>query len=128
MTMARIPKMCALILVLASASFAQNETPPRHYLIFFASAEEYKDGPVAERSAYLMGWLDARMNGAYFGTAKGIKAIRDCTEGKTITQITAIVDKYVQGHPETWDRPAALEADAALGDVCPALRQVMDGQ
>ncbi|MFZ0694312.1 MAG: hypothetical protein WAN51_09205 [Alphaproteobacteria bacterium] len=127
MTMATIPRMCALILVLASASFAQNETPPRHYLIFFVSAEEYKDSPIAERSAYLMGWLDGRMNGR-LGTAKGIKAMRDCAEGKTITQITAIVDKYVQGHPETWDRPASLEADAALGDVCPDLRQVMDGQ
>jgi hypothetical protein len=47
-------------------------------------------------------------------------------EGKTIIQVTAIVDKYVRAHPETWDRPAAIEADKALQGVCPALRQVAD--
>ena len=111
--------MCTLILVLAGASFAQNERP-RHYLRFFVSAEAYKDGPVEKRSAYLSGWLDSRLNAGIFGNEKTIRAMRDCTEGKTITQITAIVDKYVQGHPETWDQPAALEADTAFKDVCPA--------
>jgi hypothetical protein len=60
--------------------------------------------------------------------AKTIKAMRNCTEGKTITQITAIVDKYVQQHPETWDQPAATEADDALREVCPGLQQVMPGR
>jgi hypothetical protein len=118
-------KILTLTLIFASTILAQNDTP-RHYFSFFVSAEAYKDGPVEERLAYLSGWLDSRLNAGSFGNAKTIKAMRDCTDGKTITQITAIVDKYVQGHPENWDRPAALEADAAIEEVCPVLRQAVD--
>jgi hypothetical protein len=124
-------KICTLFLILVGASFAQDDKPTQHSFAFFVSAEDYKNNPIGERMAYLSGWLDSRLNGGAFGNAKTIKAMRDCVggpQGKTITQITAIIDKYVQGHPETWERPAALEADAALKDACPALRQVVDGQ
>jgi hypothetical protein len=92
----------------------------------FVSAEEYKDESVEQRVAYLSGWLDGSLDAGSFGNAKTIKALRDCMEGKTIIQVTAIVDKYVRAHPETWDRPAAIEAGKALQGVCPALRQVAD--
>jgi hypothetical protein len=39
-------------------------------------------------------------------------------KGKTSTQITAIVDKYVASHPEGWDKPASAAADDALDDIC----------
>jgi hypothetical protein len=48
------------------------------------------------------------------------------TGGKTITQITAIVDKYVSEHPETWHRPATLEAYDALKSACPSLQEYFE--
>jgi hypothetical protein len=81
-----------------------------------------------QKAVYIEGWADSRLNAGIFGTAKTIKALRDCVQGKTITQILAIVDKYVQGHPETWNQPAAAEADDALQDSCPDLRRAATGQ
>lgn len=121
-------KICTLFLILAGAGFAQT-AKPEHYLVVFISAERYKDGSAHEKSVYLSGWLDSRLNAGFFGTStKKINAMRDCIEGKTVTQISAIVDKYVQGHPETWEQPAAIEADEALKEACPTFRQAMDGQ
>lgn len=130
-------KICTLFLALVCASFAQDDKPVHHYLMVFVSAEDYKNAPEEVRLACLSGWLDSRLNAGRFGNARTIKAMREClgasegaitTQGKTIAQITAIVDKYVQGHPETWHRPAALEADSALKDGCPVLREALDGQ
>ena len=117
-------KRLALILILVSAGFAQDDagTRDKHYFVFVVSAEAYKNMPLGQRTTYLSGWLDSRLNAGIFGNAKTIKAQRDCWEGKTITQITAVVDKYVEGHPEGWDRPAANEADSALQSLCPSLR------
>jgi hypothetical protein len=121
-------KIFSLLLISVGASFAQNDKPPQHYIVFFVSAEEFKNGPIEKKTAYLSGWQDSRLNAGAFGNTKTIQAMRDCAEGKTITQIAAIVDKYMQGHPEAWDRPAALEADAALQSVCPALGRAVNGQ
>lgn len=93
-----------------------------HYVAFFTSAEGYKNMPEDIRAIYLSGWLDSRLNqGSNGGNREVIKAERECVRGKTLTQMTAIVDKYVEAHPETWDHPAAIQADDALESVCPAL-------
>lgn len=123
-------KRFVLLLLLSIMVFAQEEEARRnekHYTVSFIRAETYKDGSSDERNAYLSGWLDSRTNIGmpYVGTAKGIKAYRDCVKGKTIFQITAIVDKYVNSHPETWNRPASAEADDALEGVCPSLHELL---
>jgi hypothetical protein len=119
-----------LILVLVTAGFTQNPpngsvvadpaNAPPHYVVFFVSAEAYKNMPDEQRLAYISGWLDGRLNAGAFGNAKTIVALRDCTKGKTNTQIAAIVDKYVASHPEDWHLAATREADVAIDEsICP---------
>jgi hypothetical protein len=112
------------LFLLAVVTFAQAPGP-EHYLVVFISAETYKDGSPHDKAVYLSGWLASRLNAGFVGApAKAIKPLRDCMEGKTVTQVTAIVDRYILAHPETWERPAALEADQAIREVCPAFREV----
>ena len=122
-------KRVSLILVLVVVGFGQSppnggvvtdpaKTPP-HYVVFFVSAEAYKSMPYGERLAYISGWLDGRMNAGIFGNKRTITALRDCMEGKTITQVVAIVDKYVANHPENWHLAATGEADTAIDEsIC----------
>jgi len=123
-------KKVGLILGLVAAGFAQKPPnggvvadpakDPPHYLVFFVSAEAYKNMPYGERLAYISGWLDGRMNAGMFGNKRTITALRDCMEGKTITQVVAIVDKYMANHPEDWHLAATRESDIALDEsICP---------
>jgi hypothetical protein len=129
----------ALILISVGTTLAQQSDappPPRHYTLAYVSAEVYKDMPLEWRTGYISGWVDTHLNGSYHGNAKAVQAFRECMEfddannrpqgGKNINQITAIVDKYVNGHPESWRRPATLEADAALRNVCPSLQELFE--
>jgi hypothetical protein len=84
----------------------------------------YKNMPRAAKQNYLAGYLDGHLNADQFSgfgkIAERIKVLRDCLASKTITQLTAIVDKYVESHPEGWDRPATDQASEALSRaVCP---------
>jgi hypothetical protein len=47
-------KLCALILAIAAAGFGQTDKPA-HYVVFFISAEMYKDGSAHEKALYLSG-------------------------------------------------------------------------
>jgi len=134
----RVTPLCIsslLILVLGGSGFSRNEgqgdersssPDKKRYLAFFIRADAYRNMPTEYRALYVQGWLDSRMNqGVTGGNASVIKAYRDCTRDKTSTQITAIVDKYIEGHPETWDHPAATEADDTLENVCPSLHEAL---
>ena len=123
-------KRFCLVLVLVSAGFTQDAhngpvAPTQengHYLLFFVSAERYKGAPEEVRQAYVTGLMDGRLNPNRFGNNKKTLAatttLRNCVMHKTITQITAIVDKYVASHPEDWDKPASVAVDDAFANIC----------
>lgn len=123
-------KKMALILVIVGAMALATESGKKDdgpTVLFWLSAEAYHNLPEMLRRTYLSGWLDARLNAGLVGGGRVIQAQRECVKEKTITQILAIVDKYVTEHPATWDRPAATEADEALWGACPDLyRAVVD--
>jgi hypothetical protein len=124
-------RLMSLVILLSlglALAASDNETAGKHTLVSFVTTEKYRQLPPASRTVYLSGWLDGRLNAGYIGgTAEAIESQRQCVIGKTDTQITAIVDKYIADHPETWNRPAALEADDALQSICPDLKRTMDG-
>ena len=121
-------KRFGLILFLASAGLTQDRpngsvvTDPaqeKHYFQFFVRAETYLGMPRSEKVAYVTGLLDGRLNAGRFGDRKTITAMRACMNDKTGSQIAAIADKYIQSHPEDWDKPASVEIDDALDEsIC----------
>lgn len=116
-------KVLVMVLSFASVGLAQSDRAPKHYSVSFVSAEAYKNMPRASKEMYVAGYLDGHLNADLFaGNAKRIQVLRDCLASKTINQITAIVDKYVESHPEAWDRPATDQASEALSrTVCPGV-------
>jgi hypothetical protein len=123
----RIFALAAIFVGCISLAAVGGKAENKHYFVFFMKAETYRQMPPEIRQVYLSGWLDARLNAGLTGeNHEAISAQRECVQGKSINQITAIVDKYIEGHPETWDHPAATEADDALQMLaCPELHQVM---
>ena len=124
--------MASFVLVfLVCGILAQNQREPnKRYTIGWVKAENYKKMTEAAREIYIAGWLDSRLNAGFLSwgpvSKKLIQLQRDCVEGKSISQITAIVDRHIQGHPEYWDQPAALQADAALQALCAPLRACVE--
>jgi hypothetical protein len=123
----RLLAFAFLLLVGVALTASDDDAGRKPTVVFFLNAEKYHQLPLAMRTAYLEGWLDGRLNAGLIGdTAETITAQRTCVIGKTETQITAIVDQYIETHPETWYLPAAMEADNALQSVCPALKRAID--
>jgi len=42
-----------------------------------------------------------------------------CTKGMDSRQITAIITKYLNDHPEGWKLPASMQAYNAINSACP---------
>jgi hypothetical protein len=71
---------------------------------------------------YVSGVID----GLYVSVATGapertMTALKACLAKVNIAQITAIVDKYVEAHPEDWESGAHVMVYLALANYCPAM-------
>jgi len=89
--------------------------------------------PAATKDAYMIGYSNGYQTAALLarqalnapsGESKRIfdrlKSIDDCREKMTTGQLTAIVDKAVRDHPETWDQHIAVLVVSALVNACAA--------
>jgi hypothetical protein len=49
-----------------------------------------------------------------------VVALSECTQGMSIGQLEAVIEKYLRDHPEVWNRPLGVSAVWAMRSVCPA--------
>jgi hypothetical protein len=89
----------------------------------FETAEKYIKLGSNEQTAYTAGLVDGMYLAPVFDAPnkdRRLTAMRTCLKPMTITQVTAIITKYAQAHPEEWDRGANLVAWHALREACSA--------
>ncbi len=87
------------------------------------TAQEFLDMPQGARKYYVMGLMDGLFLAPMFGAPAGNKwriAIQSCVEGKQVSQLMAIIEKYMKSHPEYWKSDAHFVAYNALSRACPA--------
>jgi hypothetical protein len=117
-----------IVCLCAVAAFAQKEqaiTIPT----FFEKAQDYRDVPDFERKAYTTGLMDGFYGAAMFGPhGKGAQKLEACSKNMDIKQVTAIISKYVDDHPEGWNYPLSMQAYNALNNACPGGLRVGEAQ
>jgi len=87
---------------------------------FFEKAQGFRDLPEFERKAYTTGLMDGFYGAAMLGPdGKGAEKLAACTKDMESKQITAIISKYVEDHPEGWNYPLSMQAYNAMNKACP---------
>jgi len=73
------------------------------------------------QAAFAAGFIDGVLVAPYLGAPdRGglLVSFQQCIVGMNDVQAGAIIEKHVQGHPETWDRPLNTEAWNAMQEAC----------
>ena len=72
-----------------------------------------------QRRIYASGLMDGFYGSALFGgNERTISDLKHCTIDMNSGQLTAIIEQYVQNHPERWHEPTSVEAYNALVNAC----------
>jgi len=72
-----------------------------------------------QRRIYASGLMDGFYGSALFGgNERTISDLKRCTKDMNSGQLTAIIEQYVQNHPEGWHEPTSVEAYNALVNAC----------
>lgn len=125
----------------ADATSPDTRTPPvlTDESTGFISGGKYMDMPIAQRDAYVEGVIDAigivsddgltreqsaeqrgasnQPNTFAFSLLSFMGSILDAPTGVLSTQVRAVVDKYLDSHPEEWHNSAALLVWRALTEA-----------
>lgn len=87
---------------------------------YYMKAERFIELSESDRAMYTMGLMDGFSAGGVFGAEEGIlENLSECTKDMDVKQVSAIISKYVQDHPETWHLQLNIEAVNALEKACP---------
>lgn len=86
----------------------------------FLTAEQYRALPQDSRDAWAAGIVEGIFLAPFFGAPKArMKWLEACLTGMTHTQVTAILMKYINQHPERWHEQVHTTMYSALLDACP---------
>ena len=118
--MKRISVTLVLLIVFSIDGLPQGQVKLHRGTI---TTQEYLDMPQGARKVYVMGLMDGLFLAPMFGAPANNKwrtAIQTCVEGKPVSQLMSIIEKYMKAHPEVWHADAHFEAYNALSRACPA--------
>ena len=116
----------ATLALLCCLPWSNAQSPPQGL-----TGQTWLEMPAALKDAYMYGYSNGYQTAALLArqalnTPQGesarifdrLKSIDDCREKMTTGQLTAVVDKAVRDHPETWDQHIAVLVVSALGNAC----------
>jgi hypothetical protein len=114
----------AVLCVLAVVAQEQKEkqSTPRiiYFPPYFLKAEGFVEMSEADRMLYTNGLMDGFFASAFFGASdKTVSNLTSCTKDMDSKQISAIITKYLNDHPESWHLPLSVDAFNALSAACP---------
>lgn len=89
---------------------------------FHVRAGRFLELTEAQRLVYTAGLMDGFFASPLFGaTEDKVNKLSLCTKDMENTQVTAIIEKYVREHPQTWHLSLSGEAYNALIGACPGV-------
>lgn len=83
----------------------------------FHTGQTYQSLSYPQRVGYLSGLVDGMLLAPFLGGSEENWLTR-CMVGMSDTQMTAIADKYISDHPESWHQPMHVLAYNALLAGC----------
>ncbi|WP_372603662.1 hypothetical protein, partial [Actibacterium sp.] len=121
-TWARLLTFVSLALVPYESSAADIEACKLHKNAFgpsFMSAAHFREQNEDVQIGYVMGFFEGMATGSVFGAStECLEALYICVKDVSSSQLTAIVNKYVEANPEGWHLPMTIIAFNAIGRFC----------
>lgn len=123
--MRKLTQLTALVIGLSCSAATTAFAIPKDQVVMvhhgFYKANHYRELPDFVRRAYIVGVFDALMLCPLFGAPKAeVTWLERCGEGMQDVQLQAIVDRFVDAHPERWDEDMGTVAYGALTQACTA--------
>ena len=85
----------------------------------YFTGNKFRERTHEEKHFYALGYYDAMMSAALFGAPQPLASeIHDCMAGMNSLQVLAIVEKYLDDHPENWHLSMNILIFYAFRDVC----------
>ena len=118
--MKRVVLFIVLALISISVYAADNVFRGRISLqTGFLTGEGFLKLSQKEKVSYAMGIVDGFLSAPMFGAnAKYVDWLSECAKGKTNTQVSAILTKYLQDNPGRWDKSVQILMFEALLAEC----------
>jgi len=86
---------------------------------YLLKAEGFVEMSEADRMVYTSGLMDGFFASGIFGAShKTVAKLESCTKDMDSKQISAIITKYVNEHPESWHLALSVDAFNALSAAC----------
>lgn len=119
--MNRVALVFVLVLISISITYADNNVlkGPVSLQKGFLTGEDFLKLSEAEKTSYSMGIVDGYLSAPIFGAKpKYVNWVSTCIKGKTNTQVTAILVKYLQDNPGRWENSVQFLMFEALKKGC----------
>lgn len=115
----RVLMMVALIIGFSGVA-AANQPSPIEFHHGYMTGNTYRDMSANAQQGYVIGVIDGMFVAPFFGAKLGARSwLGLCIEsGMRTDQLKAIIDKYLDEHPDEWDQDMAAVAYSALVPVC----------
>jgi hypothetical protein len=86
----------------------------------FLTGNTWRNADVNSKTAYVLGAVDSVYSAALFGANEQlIDSFASCQKSMTGDQVTAVVDKFLNDHPEMWHYAMAVLVVDAVRATCP---------
>lgn len=119
--MKKIAFVFFLLLSTVNLAYADNEVIKGPVSVYkgFINGEDFLKLSFTEKSSYCMGIIDGYLASPMFGAnTKYTRWISSCAKGKTNTQISAILEKYLKDNPGRWEKSVQFLMFEALKKAC----------
>lgn len=114
--------ICILLLMAISHAYAASVDVVEGPVAIekgFLTGEEFLKLSEIEKVSYSMGIVDGYLSApAFGGKPKYVKWLSVCVQGKTNTQLSAILSKYLQDNPGRWNKSVQHLMFEALWNAC----------
>lgn len=109
--------------IMVPQEHAEKKSSPREIKAhpYYMKTERFIELSEADRAIYTMGLMDGFSAGGLFRADEAmLEKLSECTKEMDAKQVSAIIFKYVQEHPEIWHLQLNIQAVNALEKACPA--------
>lgn len=114
-------RVLVLLAVILSSGIASNSLQAQYVSVpvGYVTGVDYREFSKSERMFYLIGTVDGFVAAALFDGKDAVTLwLNQCIKGVTSVQLTAIVDTFLDSHPERWDQGMNILAYGALLHAC----------
>jgi hypothetical protein len=92
----------------------------------FYKAGEFIEMSEVNRMLYTSGLMDGFFASGLFGASDGtLTNLNTCTRGMDTNQLSAIISKYINNHPEIWHLSLSVQGFNALNAACPGTLRIV---